>query len=194
MTKWIYDIIEEKKQLLVQLEKIAYWKQVEYIGRQIVTALRNGNKVILAGNGGSAADAQHFAAELVGRFLIERKALPAISLCTDPSIMTCIANDYGYEKSFSRQIQALGQSGDVFIGFSTSGNSENMYQAILQAKCMNILTIGVLGKDGGKMKAICNEALIVPSNNTPRIQEIHEFTVHLLCEFIEHDIFVTEED
>ena len=130
---------------------------------------RQGNKVLLAGNGGSAADAQHFAGEIVGRFLMERNAIPALSLCVDPSVMTCIGNDYGYEEVFARQVQGLGKEGDAFIGISTSGNSENIIRAITEARKKNMFVVGFLGKDGGKIKDLCDVALVVPSNSTPRI-------------------------
>ena len=146
-------------------------------------------RLSLAGNGGSAADAQHFAGEIVGRFLMERNAIPALSLCVDPSVMTCIGNDYGYEEVFARQVQGLGKEGDAFIGISTSGNSENIIRAITEAGKKNMFVVGFLGKDGGKIKDLCDVALVVPSNSTPRIQEIHTFTVHLLCEMIEKEAF-----
>ena len=140
------------------------------------------------GNGGSAADAQHIAGELVGRFKKERKAIPAISLSTDTSILTAIGNDYGFEKVFERQIEALGNKGDVVIGISTSGNSENVYRAMKLAKKMGLTTIGLLGNDGGKIKNLSDIALVVPSKNTPRIQETHITIGHIICEGVERII------
>lgn len=187
-------IVEEKHTLLNALEKTGYLKQIEDAGKMIAASLKNGHKVILAGNGGSAADAQHFAGELVGRFMMERKALPAIALCTDPAVVTCIANDYGFQEIFARQIGAHGEKGDIFVAISTSGNSENCIRAIRTAKEMGIKTIGFLGKNGGIMKELCDLALIVPSESTPRIQEIHTMTLHILCELIEKDIFAAEDN
>ena len=153
------------------------------------SALRAGKKVLLMGNGGSAADAQHIAAELVSRFKKERKAIPAISLSTDTSILTAIGNDYGFGKVFERQIEALGNKGDVVIGISTSGNSENVYRAMKLAKEMGLKTIGLLGNDGGKIKDFSDIPLIVPSKNTPRIQEAHITIEHIICEGVEKKIY-----
>jgi len=154
----------------------------------ICSDLKSGKKVLLMGNGGSAADAQHIAGELVGRFKKERKAIPAISLSTDTSILTAIGNDYGFEKVFERQIEALGNKGDVVIGISTSGNSENIYRAMKLAKKMGLTTIGLLGNDGGKIKNLSDIALVVPSKNTPRIQETHITIGHIICEGVERII------
>ena len=154
----------------------------------ICSDLKSGKKVLLMGNGGSAADAQHIAGELVGRFKKERKAIPAISLSTDTSILTAIGNDYGFEKVFERQIEALGEKGDVVIGISTSGNSENIYRAMKLAKKMGLTTIGLLGNDGGKIKNLSDIALVVPSKNTPRIQETHITIGHIICEGVERII------
>lgn len=189
MRKELEQIINEKKQLLDMLGETGYLDTIEQVTQVMVDCLYAGNKIILAGNGGSAADAQHFAGEIVGRFLMDRKALPAISLCVDPSVMTCIGNDYGYEAVFERQLSGLGNAGDVIVAISTSGNSENLIQAVETAKQMGIHTVGLLGKTGGKLKELCDYALVVPSNETPRIQEIHTFSVHLLCEYIEKRIF-----
>lgn len=151
----------------------------------ILETLKNGNKILICGNGGSAADSQHFAAEIVGRFKLERRGLPAIALTTDTSILTAIGNDYGFEKIFERQVEALGEEGDVLIGISTSGNSENVIRAVNKAKEMGIYTIGLLGKGGGKLKDIVDLALIVPSNDTARIQECHLTIYHVICEEVE---------
>ncbi|WP_456374022.1 D-sedoheptulose 7-phosphate isomerase [Methanocaldococcus sp.] len=151
----------------------------------ILEALKKGNKILICGNGGSAADSQHFAAEIVGRFKLERKGFPAIALTTDTSILTAIGNDYGFEKIFERQVEALGKKEDVLIGISTSGNSENVIRAVNKAKEMGIYTIGLLGKGGGKLKDIVDLALIVPSNDTARIQECHLTIYHVICEEVE---------
>lgn len=185
MMEWMLAEIQEKEEVLQKIRTTGYLDLVNEAGMRLAQIIKQGNKVLLAGNGGSAADAQHFAGEIVGRFLMERNAIPALSLCVDPSVMTCIGNDYGYEEVFARQVQGLGKEGDAFIGISTSGNSENIIRAITEARKKNMFVVGFLGKDGGKIKDLCDVALVVPSNSTPRIQEIHTFTVHLLCEMIE---------
>ena len=152
-------------------------------------ALRNGKKILVMGNGGSAADAQHFAAEIVGRFKMERKALPAVALTTDTSILTAIGNDYGFDQIFRRQIEALAQPGDVVVGISTSGNSPNVELAIREAVESGCLTIGFLGRGGGTIAPLCSIPLVVPSDNTPRIQESHIHLIHILCDLIEKNLF-----
>jgi D-sedoheptulose 7-phosphate isomerase len=154
-----------------------------------VEALRNGNKILLAGNGGSAADAQHIAGELVSRFIFDRPGLPAIALTTDTSILTAIGNDYGYEKLFSRQVQAHGKRGDVLICYSTSGKSPNIINAIKEAKTLGIKTIGLCGNKGGFMVENCDYVLEVPSPHTPKIQEGHLVLGHIICGIIEKEIF-----
>lgn len=154
-----------------------------------LNAFRQQRKLLIAGNGGSAADAQHFAGELVSRFYFDRPALAAIALTTDTSILTAIGNDYGYEDIFSRQIQALGVAGDVFIAISTSGNSPNILKALVQAKGQGLTTIGLTGRSGGKMKALCDICLCAPSDSTPRIQECHLVLEHALCACIEEELF-----
>lgn len=149
---------------------------------------KNGNKILIAGNGGSAADAQHFAAEFVGRYKKERKGYPALALTTDTSCLTAWANDYDYETVFSRQVEALGKSGDIFVGISTSGNSKNILRAIEKAKNLGLHTVAILGKDGGIIKNIADITLLVPSNNTPRIQEAHIMLIHIICEEVEKDL------
>src|SRR5882757_6653201 len=161
---------------------------IETACEMMVSALKKGNKVLLAGNGGSAADAQHIAAELSGRFVKERKALPGIALTTDTSALTSIANDYGYEYAFSRQLEALAKHGDLFIGISTSGNSPGILKAFETAKKLNCKTLGFSGRDGGKMNGICDLNIIVPSDITARIQEIHILIGHILCKAVD-DLF-----
>ncbi len=151
----------------------------------IVDVIKNQNKVLICGNGGSAADSQHFAAELVGRFKLEREGYATVALTTNTSILTAIGNDYGFDKIFERQVEALGRKGDLLIGISTSGNSRNIIRAVNKAKEKGIFTIGILGKEGGKLKEQVDLALIVPSNNTARIQECHLTIYHVICEEIE---------
>ena len=154
-----------------------------------VSTYRSNHKILIAGNGGSAADAQHFAGELVSRFNFDRPALAAIALTTDSSILTAIGNDYGYEDVFSRQVEALGQEGDVLIAISTSGNSPNILKAIAQAKIQGMKVIGLTGQSGGRMKAMCDVSLCAPSNSTPHIQECHLVLEHALCASIEESLF-----
>ncbi|NCO52491.1 MAG: D-sedoheptulose 7-phosphate isomerase [Deltaproteobacteria bacterium] len=151
----------------------------------LIACLRTGGKVLLCGNGGSAADAQHFAAELVGRFEVERSGLPAIALTTDTSALTAIGNDYGFEQLFSRQVEALAQPKDLLVGISTSGNSANVYQAMETAKQIGCTTLALIGRDGGRMIAVADHALIVPAERTARIQEMHLLLIHLLCEVVD---------
>ena len=160
---------------------------VEMAGSEIRNALKNGHKLLTAGNGGSAADALHLAEELVGRFDKDRISLPAIALCADPTLLTCIGNDYGFEHIYSRQVEGLGQPGDVLVVFSTSGKSPNIVTALDCAKKRQIKTIAVLGKDGGSAKGIADHELIVPSNVTARIQEVHTFILHSWLTLIEAD-------
>lgn len=155
----------------------------------LVETYRRGGKLLVMGNGGSAADAQHFVAEIVGRFKMERRALPAIALSTDTSILTAIGNDYGFDKVFSRQIEALAAPGDVIVGISTSGNSPNVLQALLLAREQGCRTVGLLGKDGGTIKDVCDLALIVPTSDTPRVQEGHITIIHIVCDLLEKTLF-----
>ena len=147
-----------------------------------------GGKLLLMGNGGSAADAQHIAAEFVGRFNKERKALPAIALTTDTSALTCLGNDYGFEHIFARQVEALVRKGDSVVGISASGNSENVVRALQRANELGAVTIGLLGNEGGRIKEIVHKAIVVPSNNTARIQEAHITIGHIICEIIEQEL------
>jgi len=150
-----------------------------------IDCLKSGGKILLFGNGGSAADAQHIAAELVGRYKVERKSLPAIALTTDTSALTAISNDYGYIHVFDRQVEALANKGDIAIGISTSGNSINVINALKVASKLNCNTIGLSGHDGGEMNKICNINLSVPSEDTPRIQEMHILIGHTICHLID---------
>ncbi|MCF3652079.1 D-sedoheptulose-7-phosphate isomerase [Synoicihabitans lomoniglobus] len=161
---------------------------IEAAGHEIRTALRAKRRIYTAGNGGSAADAMHLAEELIGRFDRERPSLPAIPLCSDSATLTCIANDYGFEKIFSRQIEGLGQSGDILVIFSTSGKSLNIITALQVARDRGLRTIAVLGKDGGPSKLIADHAIVVPSQSTARIQEVHTFILHAWLSLIEGDL------
>jgi phosphoheptose isomerase len=156
-----------------------------------VDALKGGNKLLFAGNGGSAADAQHWAGELVSRFYFDRPGLPAIALTTDTSILTAIGNDYGYDYVFARQVEALGRKGDVFFAISTSGNSKNILRAIEAARTIGVNVIGFTGQGGGKMAELCDLCFRMPSSETPKIQEGHEFIGHLICGLIEQRMFAS---
>ena len=157
--------------------------------KMIVQAFKAGRKVLLFGNGGSAADAQHIAAEFVNRFLIERPPLPAIALTTDTSILTSVSNDYGYADSFARQVKALGREGDVAIGISTSGGAANVIKAIQVAKEMGLKTVGLAGGDGGQLAKLADIALIVDTQSVPRIQEVHITIGHVLCDMVDRMLF-----
>lgn len=154
-----------------------------------IASIRAGGKILLAGNGGSAADAQHIAGEFVSRFAFDRPGLPAIALTTDTSILTAIGNDYGYEKLFARQVQALGHKGDVFIGYSTSGQSPNVLHAFVEARAKGLTCIGFTGNRGGSMVELCDFLLAVPSAETPKIQEGHLVLGHILCGLVERAMF-----
>lgn len=184
----INDTINEQIRNLENLKESNYSEKVLSISKILLECLKKGNKILIAGNGGSASDAQHFAGEIVGRFLLERKALACVCLNTDTSVMTCIANDYSYDDVVSRQIEGIGKEGDVFIGISTSGNSKNVIKAVEKSKQMGITTIGFLGKDGGELKNLTDEALIIPYKSTARVQEHHIMSVHLICEIVEKEM------
>lgn len=154
-----------------------------------LASLRSDGKILFAGNGGSAADAQHWAGELVSRFYYDRPGLPAIALTTDTSILTAIGNDYGYDYTFARQVEALGRRGDVLVVISTSGNSPNILRAAQAARDRGIYVIGFTGQGGGKLAPLCDVCFRIPSDETPRIQEGHEFIGHLLCALIEADMY-----
>ncbi len=162
---------------------------VRKIADALIGAFKNNRRVYLMGNGGSAADAQHIAGELIGRFKINRRPLPAIAITTDTSVITALANDFGYDTCFSRQIEALAASGDVVLAFSTSGNSKGILDAVKIAKNIGAITIGFTGKDGGLLKDAVDICLRVPSNNTPRIQECHITVGHIVCFIVEKELF-----
>ncbi len=152
-------------------------------------AFARGNKLLVMGNGGSAADAQHFAAEIIGRFKLERPALPAIALTTDSSILTAIGNDYGFDAIFTRQVEGLAAKGDIVVGISTSGNSPNVKAALEKAREKGCITVALLGRDGGAIRELADIALVVPSFDTPRIQEGHITIIHIICDLLEKRLF-----
>lgn len=180
-------VAEELKDHLQLIQQVitGLTGEIENACAMITSVIGNGKKVLLAGNGGSAADAQHIAAELSGRFVKERKALPGIALTVDTSALTAIANDYGYHHVFSRQVEALAQPGDLFIGISTSGNSQGILNALETAKNLGCRTLGLSGRDGGKMNGLCDLNIVVPSNTTARIQEVHILIGHILCKAVD---------
>ncbi len=163
-------------------------EDIQNASKIVVDALKNGNKILLCGNGGSAADAQHIAAELTGRYKTERRGLPGIALTTDTSALTAIGNDYGYDRVFDRQTEALANSGDVIIGISTSGNSANVVSALKLGQELGCKTIGFTGRTGGVMNDVCDINLVVPSDNTPRIQEMHILIGHTICQIIDNEL------
>lgn len=177
----------ETKQAIYENEVLL--DAIEAVAKECVALYKTDKKTILAGNGGSAADAQHIAAELVGRYGFDRPSIPSLALTTDTSNLTAIGNDYGYEQVFSRQLEGMGQRGDIFIGISTSGNSTNIVKAFESAKKKGIKTVALVGRDGGLMATMADMAIIVPSDSTPRIQESHILIGHILCDIIEKEIF-----
>lgn len=167
---------------------------IEQISQAIVDAYRNGHKVLVFGNGGSAADAQHIAAELAGRFYLDRPSLPAVALTVNTSSLTAIGNDYSFSEVFSKQLEGLGCKGDVALGISTSGNSDNVVKALQLAREKGLLAIGLTGRSGGKMRQIVDLCLCVPSDDTPRIQEAHITIGHIVCELVEKELFGANEE
>ena len=184
--KYIQDSIDTKSKILANKKIISTIKEIVDV---IVKGYKNGNKVLTAGNGGSACDSQHIAGELVAKFFIDRPGLNAISLVNYISSLTATSNDYGYAKSFSRQIQALANKGDIFIAISTSGNSENILAALEEARNKGIITVGLVGGKECKMDSLCDYVIHVPSNCTPTIQESHIMIGHIICALIEENLF-----
>jgi D-sedoheptulose 7-phosphate isomerase len=187
----IHDVTSQLQQHRTLLEVVEreMVPQIAEMAVLLADTFNRGNKLLVMGNGGSAADSQHFVAEIVSRFRMERKALPAVALSTDTSILTAIGNDYGFESVFTRQVEALAVAGDMVVGISTSGNSPNVERALVLAKARGCRTIGLLGKDGGSIKGACSLALIVPSQDTPRIQEAHITIIHIVCDLVEKALF-----
>ncbi len=163
--------------------------EIERCATLLAETLGEGNKVLVMGNGGSAADAQHLAAELVGRFLLERRALPAIALTTDSSILTSVGNDFGFDEVFKRQVEGLAAAGDVVFGISTSGHSNNVFHALLKANEIGCRTVGLLGREGGNIAGIVDLPLIIGVQETPAIQEAHITIIHILCDLVEQALF-----
>lgn len=188
MNPLISEKIEEHIQALSNtLEYLETNPVLEEMALRCKEALQNGRKIMYCGNGGSAADSQHMAAEIVGRFQKERKGLASVALTTDTSIITAVGNDYGFDAIFSRQVEGIGQTGDILFAYSTSGNSENVIRAVEVAKEMGIHTFGFLGKDGGKLAKMCDLSFTVPHQTTARVQEIHLLAGHIICELVEYD-------
>lgn len=177
----------EAKQALLADEKTV--KTIYNVVDEVVKAYKNGFKILACGNGGSAADAQHFVAEYVGRFYYDRPALPAVALTTDTSILTAIGNDYGYDQVFSRQVEANGVKGDILFALSTSGNSVSIINALQAAKAKGIITVGLTGSKPSKMDQLCDYLLKMPSVDTPRIQECHALIEHIICQLAENSLF-----
>lgn len=182
----IKESIIVKEQLLNSPSVISV---IDEVSEECIKIFKNSGKILLAGNGGSAADSQHISAEFVSRFYFDRPGLPSIALTTDTSALLAIGNDYGFEKVFSRQIEALGNKGDMFIGISTSGNSKNVINALIAANKKGLTTVGLIGENGGGMESLCTYCIKVPSNQTPRIQEAHILIGHIICAIVEDTIF-----
>jgi D-sedoheptulose 7-phosphate isomerase len=182
-------IKETQRVMAAMLTDTALCVTVEAVTRACIATLQQGGKILLAGNGGSAADAQHIAGEFVSRFAFDRPGLAAIALTTDTSILTAVGNDYGYEQLFSRQVQALGRAGDIFWAYSTSGKSPNVLRAFEQAKKQKMLCVGFSGNREAPMKALCDHYIAIPSTDTPKIQEGHLVMGHTICGLVEKAIF-----
>ena len=185
--KAYFNFLSEHNRLFSKLDQIA--SDVQKAGKLITNTIKAGNKILICGNGGSASDSQHFAAEIVGRFQKDRIALPAIALTTDTSILTALGNDYGYDVIFSRQIEGLSVPGDTMIGISTSGNSANVILAMEAARDRGVKSIGLLGNDGGALASKCELAVVVPHSDTARIQEAHIFIIHFWAACVERALF-----
>lgn len=177
--------LELLKSFIEQEEKE---KMTEKVARELSKAFSNGNKVLICGNGGSNSDALHFAEEFTGKFRKERRALPAIAI-SESSHITCVGNDYGFDYIFSKGVEAFGKEGDLFIGLSTSGNSPNVIKAVEMAKSLGMKTVGLLGKDGGKLKGLCDFEFVIPGETSDRIQEIHMMILHIIIEGVERIMF-----
>lgn len=186
MTSLFVQNLAEHRALFVQLDALE--AEVERAGETIARALEAGGKLLVCGNGGSAADSQHIAAELTGRFIRDRRPLAAIALSTDTSALTSIANDYAFDEVFARPVRALGRAGDVLLGISTSGNSANVLRAVDAARELGLTTVGLLGRDGGELRTRCDQAIVVPSTTTARIQEAHILIGHTLCGLVEQKL------
>lgn len=184
--KKINNSLECKQNFLNDSKKI---ELIEEVCKEVIDCYKNNNKIYICGNGGSAADAQHFAAELVGRYLLTRDALPATAFTTDSSIMTAIGNDFGYDEIFKRQVEAFIKPGDIFVGISTSGNSKNIELAMIEAKKRGAKVVGLLGRTGGVCKELCDYPIVVEYDRTPNIQECHIMIIHIICEMVENELY-----
>ena len=190
MKAYITDQIGELHDLIgVMLEDENLLSGLEVAATECINCLQGGGKILLAGNGGSAAEAQHIAAEFIGRFAFDRESLPAIALTTNTSNLTAISNDYGFENLFARQLQSLGKKSDVFIAYSTSGSSPNILRALKEARKIGLASIGLTGDQGSPMRELCDHLLMIPSSSTPRIQEGHVILGHILCGLVERVLF-----
>ena len=190
MQKQISDILNDSfNNLQKVINDKGLTEEIEIITTKIIQAFKDGNKLLLCGNGGSASDAQHLAAELSGRFIKERKPLYAEALHVNSSYMTAVSNDYGFESTYSRMLEAIGEKGDVLIALSTSGNSENVINAVKMANSLGMLSVGMSGTMGGKIKDLCQHNIIIPSSNTARVQEAHILVGHIFCQIIEEQLF-----
>jgi D-sedoheptulose 7-phosphate isomerase len=193
-TRVLNDLVRDRIQRNIELKQLllfdaSFHNLVAQVAMQIVTSFRAGGKIFFLGNGGSAADAQHLAAEFTGRYLKERRALPALALNANSSSLTAIGNDYGFDRVFARQLEALGKEGDVAVGISTSGNSRNVLRALETAKSLSIYAVAFTGASGGSMKNVADCTICIPSEETPRIQECHILTGHIICEIAEEMLF-----
>ncbi len=190
MQKHISDILNDSfNNLQKVINDRVLIAEIEIVTTKIIQAFTDGNKLLLCGNGGSASDAQHIAAELSGRFIKERKPLYAEALHVNSSYMTAVSNDYGFESTYSRMLEAIGKKGDVLIALSTSGNSENVINAVKMANSLGMLSVGMSGAMGGKIKDLCHHNIIIPSSNTARVQEAHILVGHTFCQIIEEQLF-----
>ena len=190
MNKFISQQIEESYKVKEKiLADSSLMSLINEVAKKAVETYKNGHKTLIAGNGGSAADAQHIAGEFVSKFYFDRPGLASQALTTDTSILTAVANDYGYERLFARQIQANGDRGDLFIAISTSGNSANILEALKECQDKGILTVGLTGESGGKMVDLCDYCIRIPSSSTPRIQESHILIGHIICSVVEEALF-----
>ena len=189
MIETIQRIIEDHKLAVQVFDSPEILSIIEQISGTIIHSLKNGGKILVCGNGGSAADAQHLAGEFVNRFNFNRPPLACMALSTDTSVITAIGNDCSYDEIFSKQIEAFGKKGDILIAISTSGISANVIKAVDKAKAISIITVGLLGKDGGKLKNKCDIPLVLQLNNTPRIQECHILILHIISEIVENSMF-----
>lgn len=190
MHKFIQEQIKNSYEIKMKILNDSEIMDVIYtVSDRCIDVYKSGNKTLIAGNGGSAADAQHIAGEFVSKFYFDRPGLPSMALTTDTSILTAIGNDYGYEKLFSRQVEANGIKGDMFIGISTSGNSKNILYALGAAKEKGLITVGLTGETGGQMATECDYCIKVPSKETPRVQESHILIGHIICSVVEEAIF-----